>query len=117
MTAYVLPYITAYTLCDISVDGILNGIFSWFADKVGELFDAVASMFLDVLGADLTVFNTYFPFMKSTYSVMQWIGWFLLLAIVIWQLFRSFLGPLICLMAVELKHKRIWRENRLRLFF
>ena len=94
MTAYVLPYITAYTLCDISVDGILNGIFSWFAEKVGELFDAVASMFLDVLGADLTVFDTYFPFMKSTYSVMQWIGWFLLLAIVIWQLFRSFLGPL-----------------------
>lgn len=56
--------------------------------------DAVAGLFLNALGADMTVMEEYFPFIAVAFSVLQYMAWALLFLITVWQLFRAYGGPI-----------------------
>ena len=56
--------------------------------------DAVSGIFLNALGTDMLAMEEYFPFVRTAFSVMQYIAWTILFLITIWQLFRSFGGPI-----------------------
>lgn len=56
--------------------------------------DAVPGLFLDVLGTDMAVMESYFPFVTKAYSIFQYTAWAILFLIFAWQLFRAFGGPI-----------------------
>lgn len=56
--------------------------------------DAVSGLFLEALGTDMTAMEEYFPFVTKAYDVMQITAWAILILIVVWQLFRTFGGPI-----------------------
>lgn len=60
-----------------------------------QLMDTVSGMFLDVLGTDLITIEEYFPFITKAFSVLQYTAWTILFIIAVWQLFRSFGGPIV----------------------
>ena len=73
---------------------IFEGIVDWVASTVTDLMDAVSGMFLNALGTDMFVMESYFPFVAKAFTVMQYIAWTILLLITVWQLFRSLGGPI-----------------------
>ena len=73
---------------------IFEGIVDWVASTVTDLMDAVSGLFLNALGTDMFVMESYFPFVAKAFTVMQYIAWTLLFLITVWQLFRSFGGPI-----------------------
>ena len=73
---------------------IFEGIVDWVASTVTDLMDAVSGMFLNALGTDMFVMESYFPFVAKAFTVMQYIAWTILFLITVWQLFRSFGGPI-----------------------
>ena len=76
------------------IDWIFEEIIKWVGKVVTKLMDAVSGLFLNALGADMTVMETYFPFLGKAFSVMQYLSWALLFLITVWQLFRAFGGPI-----------------------
>ena len=56
--------------------------------------DAVSGLFLDALGTDMVAMEEYFPFVPKAFEVMQYTAWAILFLIVVWQLFRTFGGPI-----------------------
>ena len=76
------------------LDWIFEGIVGWIASIVSQLMDAVSGLFLEALGTDMTAMEEYFPFVTKAYDVMQVTAWAILILIVIWQLFRTFGGPI-----------------------
>ena len=76
------------------IDWIFEEIIKWVSKVVTRLLDAVSGLFLNVLGTDMTVMETYFPFLGKAFSVMQYLSWTLLFLITVWQLFRAFGGPI-----------------------
>ena len=76
------------------LDWIFEGIVTWIASVVSELFDAVSGLFLDALGTDMTAMEEYFPFVAKAFDIMQYTAWALLFLITVWQLFRVFGGPI-----------------------
>ena len=76
------------------MDWIFEGIVDWVARTVTELMDAVSGIFLDALGTDMTVMESYFPFVGKAFTVMQYMAWAILFFVTVWQLFRSFGGPI-----------------------
>ena len=56
--------------------------------------DAVSGIFLNALGTDMLAMESYFPFVSTAFTVMQYIAWTILFLITVWQLFRSFGGPI-----------------------
>lgn len=75
------------------LDWIFEGIVDWVARTVTKLMDSVSGIFLDALGTDMTVMETYFPFVRTAFTIMQYTAWAILFFVTIWQLFRSFGGP------------------------
>ena len=75
------------------LDWIFEGIITWIASIVTELMDSVSGVFLETLGTDVDVMEQYFPFVAKAFEVFQYTGWALLFLIVVWQLFRTFGGP------------------------
>lgn len=73
---------------------IFEGIVDWVASTVTDLMDAVSGLFLNALDTDMFVMESYFPFVAKAFTVMQYIAWTLLFLITVWQLFRSFGGPI-----------------------
>ena len=73
---------------------IFEGIVDWVASTVTDLMDAVSGLFLNALGTDMFVMESYFPFVAKAFTIMQYIAWTLLFLITVWQLFRSFGGPI-----------------------
>ena len=73
---------------------IFEGIVDWVASTVTDLMDAVSGMFLNALGTDMFVMESYFPFVAKAFTVMQYIAWTILFLITVWQLFRSLGGPI-----------------------
>ena len=73
---------------------IFEGIVDWISSTVTDLMDAVSGMFLNALGTDMFVMESYFPFVAKAFTVMQYIAWTILFLITVWQLFRSFGGPI-----------------------
>ena len=73
---------------------LFEGIVDWVSSVVTNLMDTVSGLFLNALGTDMTAMEEYFPFVGSAFTVMQYIAWSLLFIITIWQLFKSFGGPL-----------------------
>ena len=73
---------------------IFEGIVDWVSDTTTKLMDAVSGIFLNALGTDMLAMEEYFPFVRTAFSVMQYIAWTILFLITIWQLFRSFGGPI-----------------------
>ena len=73
---------------------IFEGVVDWVASTVTDLMDAVSGLFLNALGTDMFVMESYFPFVAKAFTVMQYIAWTLLFLITVWQLFRSFGGPI-----------------------
>jgi hypothetical protein len=78
----------------IILDWIFEGTANWIANTVTQLLDLVTFTFLGALGTDLTVMEEYFPFIKTAFSIMQYTAWAFLFLITVWQLFRTFGGPL-----------------------
>lgn len=76
------------------LDWIFEGIVDWVARTTTELMDAVSGIFLEALGTDMTVMESYFPFVETAFTVMQYMAWAILFFVTIWQLFRSFGGPI-----------------------
>ncbi len=76
------------------LDWIFEGIADWVARTTTQLMDAVSGIFLNALGTDMTVMESYFPFVGKAFTVMQYMGWTLLFVITVWQLFRAFGGPI-----------------------
>ena len=76
------------------LDWIFEGIVGWIASIVSQLMDAVSGLFLEALGTDMTAMEEYFPFVTKAYDVMQVTAWAILILIVVWQLFRTFGGPI-----------------------
>lgn len=75
------------------LDWIFEGIITWISSIASSLMDAVSGLFLNALGADMTVMEEYFPFITVAYTVMQYMAWAILFLITVWQLFRTFGGP------------------------
>lgn len=76
------------------IDWIFEGIANWVASIMTQVMDAVSGVFLEALGTDMTAMEEYFPFVTAAYSIMQYTVWALLFLIVVWQLFRTFGGPI-----------------------
>lgn len=76
------------------LDWIFEGVANWVASIMTQLMDAVSGIFLDALGTDMTAMEEYFPFVVSAYTILQYAAWALLFLIVVWQLFRTYGGPL-----------------------
>ena len=76
------------------LDWIFEGIVNWIASLVTSVMDTVSGIFLDALGTDMTTMEEYFPFVKTAFDIMQYTAWCLLFLITIWQLFKTFAGPL-----------------------
>ena len=76
------------------LDWIFEGILDWVAKTVTSVMDAVSGLFLNALGTDMTAMEEYFPFVSEAFTVMQYTAWALLFLIVVWQLFKTFGGPL-----------------------
>ena len=77
------------------LDWIFEGAVNWIASIVTQVMDTVSGLFLDALGADMTVMEAYFPFVKEAFAIMQYTAWALLFLITVWQLFRTFAGPVL----------------------
>ena len=56
--------------------------------------DAVSGLFLNALGTDMTAMEEYFPFISKAFEVMQYMAWAILFLVMVWQLFRTFGGPI-----------------------
>ena len=76
------------------LDWIFEGIITWISSIASSLMDAVSGLFLNALGADMTVMEEYFPFITVAYTVMQYMAWAILFLITVWQLFRTLGGPI-----------------------
>ena len=76
------------------LDWIFEGIVNWVASIASQLMDAVSGLFLDALGTDMAVMESYFPFVTKAYSIFQYTAWAILFLIFAWQLFRAFGGPI-----------------------
>lgn len=76
------------------LDWIFEGIIDWVAKTITSVMDAVSGLFLNALGTDMTAMEEYFPFVSEAFTVMQYTAWALLFLIVVWQLFKTFGGPL-----------------------
>ena len=76
------------------LDWIFEGIVTWISSIASSLMDAIAGLFLNALGADMTVMEEYFPFIAVAFSVLQYMAWALLFLITVWQLFRAYGGPI-----------------------
>ena len=77
------------------LDWIFEAIIDWVARTVTSLMDAVSGLFLNALGTDMTAMEEYFPFVSRAFDIMQYTAWALLFLILVWQLFKSFGGPII----------------------
>jgi len=76
------------------LDWIFEGIANWIASIMTQVMDAISGVFLEALGTDMTAMEEYFPFVSAAYSIIQYTAWALLFLIVVWQLFRTFGGPI-----------------------
>ena len=76
------------------LDWIFEGIANWVASIVTSVMDAISGVFLNALGTDMTAMEEYFPFAAKAFEVFQYTAWALLFLITIWQLFRTFGGPI-----------------------
>ena len=76
------------------LDWIFEGIINWIASIVTAVMDAVSGIFLNALGTDMTTMEEYFPFVKTAFEIMQYTAWCLLFLITIWQLFKTYAGPM-----------------------
>ena len=56
--------------------------------------DAVSGVFLNALGTDMVVMEEYFPYVSKAFTIFQYFGWALIFIITVWQLFRTFGGPI-----------------------
>jgi hypothetical protein len=76
------------------LDWIFEGIITWIASIVSQIMDAISGIFLNALGTNMLVMEEYFPFVKTAFSILQYMAWCLLFLITVWQLFRAFGGPI-----------------------
>lgn len=76
------------------LDWIFEGIVTWISSVMTSLMDAVSGLFLNALGTDMTGMEEYFPFVTKAFSILQYTAWAILFLITVWQLFRSFGGPI-----------------------
>lgn len=61
---------------------------------MAQLMDAVSGVFLNALGTDMVVMEEYFPYVSKAFTIFQYFGWALIFIITVWQLFRTFGGPI-----------------------
>ncbi len=76
------------------LDWIFEAIVTWISSVVTQLMDAVSGLFLNALGTDMVAMEEYFPFVTKAFSILQSTAWSILFLITVWQLFRSFGGPI-----------------------
>ena len=76
------------------LDWIFEGTANWIASIISQLMDAVSGLFLNALGADMDVMEQYFPFVKEAFEIFQYMSWALLLLLLVWNLFKTFGGPI-----------------------
>ena len=76
------------------LDWIFEAIIDWVARTVTSVMDAVSGIFLGALGTDMLAMEEYFPFVSKAFTIMQYTAWALLFIILVWQLFKTFGGPI-----------------------
>ncbi|MBQ8408005.1 MAG: hypothetical protein IJY39_03995 [Clostridia bacterium] len=76
------------------LDWIFEAIIDWVARTVTSVMDAVSGIFLNALGTDMLAMEEYFPFVSKAFTIMQYTAWALLFIILVWQLFKTFGGPI-----------------------
>ena len=76
------------------LDWIFEAIIDWVARTVTSVMDAVSGIFLGALGTDMLAMEEYFPFVSRAFTIMQYTAWALLFIILVWQLFKTFGGPI-----------------------
>lgn len=76
------------------LDWIFEGAAKWIASIVTQLLDGVSGIFLNALGTNMTAMEEYFPFVTSAFNILQYTAWMILLLVTVWQLFRTFGGPI-----------------------
>ena len=76
------------------LDWIFESMANWIASLVSKLMDAVTGVFTNALGTDMTAMEEYFPFVTKAFQIVQYFAWALLFIITVWQLFKTFGGPL-----------------------
>ena len=76
------------------LDWIFEAIIDWVARTVTSVMDAVSGIFLNALGTDMLAMEEYFPFVTRAFTIMQYTAWALLFIILVWQLFKTFGGPI-----------------------
>lgn len=76
------------------LDWIFEGIANWIASIVSQLMDAVSGLFLNALSTDMTVMEQYFPFVTEAFAIFQYMSWALLFLLLVWNLFKTFGGPI-----------------------
>jgi len=78
----------------VILDWIFEGIITWIASIVSQVMDAISGIFLNALGTDMLAMEVYFPFVTTAFNILQYMAWCILFLITVWQLFRSFGGPI-----------------------
>ena len=76
------------------LDWIFEGIVTWMSSIAAAMMDAISGLFLNALGTDMLAMEEYFPFVTKAFEVMQYMAWTMLFLITVWQLFRTFGGPI-----------------------
>lgn len=79
----------------VIIDWFLDGATNWIAERLTQILDTFASAILGALGPDLTVMETYFPFMNVAYSVFLWTGVGLIILMLAFNLLKVMAGPIL----------------------
>lgn len=56
------------------IDYVYDGLVSWFENIIMSVFDLVSMQFLDFFSLDLTNYFSYFPIVKSAFSIFVYVG-------------------------------------------
>lgn len=76
------------------MDYALNGVVKWLYQTWAALLNFISTSFLTTMGTSLKTFDTYFPFANTAFTVIQGFAFGLLLLIMVFQIFKNYLGPM-----------------------
>ena len=76
------------------LDWVFRGIMEWIGDVVTKGLDYISTSFFDIFTLDMGLMNKIFPFLSTAFTLIQYFAFGLVIAILIFQLFRNFLGPI-----------------------
>lgn len=76
------------------IDYVYDGLVSWFENIIMSVFDLVSMQFLDFFSLDLTNYFSYFPIVKSAFSIFVYVGMGFAIALLAGTSFASYAGEM-----------------------